>query len=139
MIRRPPRSTLSPYTTLFRSILSSRIDSLGPGEAKRLLQRDVARAGRVVAQLLPMSTLDARVPELIRDLDLVDIARDVVSDLAPRALADHKEIAFYGPGDQVLATGNPVALADALRNIIDNALRFTPRGQTVAVSLDRDG
>src|SRR5258708_21522521 len=68
MIRRPPRSTLSPYTTLFRSILSSRIDSLGPGEAKRLLQRDVARAGRVVAQLLSMSTLDARVPELIRDL-----------------------------------------------------------------------
>src|SRR2546430_9336191 len=28
MIRRPPRSTLFPYTTLFRSLLQSRVDSV---------------------------------------------------------------------------------------------------------------
>src|SRR5258708_13823497 len=28
MIRRPPRSTLFPYTTLFRSVLSARVDLL---------------------------------------------------------------------------------------------------------------
>src|SRR2546429_4599965 len=31
MIRRPPRSTLFPYTTLFRSALSDTIASLAPG------------------------------------------------------------------------------------------------------------
>src|SRR2546425_2639351 len=30
MIRRPPRSTLFPYTTLFRSLFSTRPPSLGP-------------------------------------------------------------------------------------------------------------
>src|SRR3990172_5386345 len=32
MIRRPPRSTLFPYTTLFRSAIESPVPSLGPGE-----------------------------------------------------------------------------------------------------------
>src|SRR5256885_11067409 len=31
MIRRPPRSTLFPYTTLFRSVLQARVDRLGDG------------------------------------------------------------------------------------------------------------
>src|SRR5258706_10213444 len=33
MIRRPPRSTLFPYTTLFRSLALHRIGSLGHGQA----------------------------------------------------------------------------------------------------------
>src|SRR2546429_7065874 len=59
MIRRPPRSTLFPYTTLFRSqlkshILAERLDK--PDEALKVLSRAVelhpdyvpARAGRPV-------------------------------------------------------------------------------------------
>src|SRR5438105_6269902 len=37
MLRRPPRSTLFPYTTLFRSHVSRKLAGLGPG--KRLGQR----------------------------------------------------------------------------------------------------
>src|SRR3712207_7564740 len=33
MIRRPPRSTLFPYTTLFRSVLDGDADALGGGHA----------------------------------------------------------------------------------------------------------
>src|SRR2546422_4068796 len=44
MIRRPPRSTLFPYTTLFRSLahVDRRIDGLRPGELD--LPRDRSRA-----------------------------------------------------------------------------------------------
>src|SRR5438445_8923886 len=38
MLRRPPRSTLFPYTTLFRSSLFQRIASLDDGELKRYQQ-----------------------------------------------------------------------------------------------------
>src|SRR3989442_6451735 len=34
MIRRPPRSTLFPYTTLFRSFVGYRCDALGHADAK---------------------------------------------------------------------------------------------------------
>src|SRR3712207_6157949 len=50
MIRRPPRSTLFPYTTLFRSVDRGRV---GPGLAQRLLeileQRVPAQLGRQLA------------------------------------------------------------------------------------------
>src|SRR3989449_11734936 len=45
MIRRPPRSTLFPYTTLFRSKVSGRVDSLYVREG------DMVRHGQVVATL----------------------------------------------------------------------------------------
>src|SRR5256885_12968062 len=36
MIRRPPRSTLFPYTTLFRSLLTGAVDTLGVLAARHL-------------------------------------------------------------------------------------------------------
>src|SRR5256885_13243815 len=41
MIRRPPRSTLFPYTTLFRSLLDSGYDVRQLGFGKPLLREDV--------------------------------------------------------------------------------------------------
>src|SRR3712207_351117 len=46
MIRRPPRSTLFPYTTLFRSIELGNFDPLNYEEAFRKLRKKVARKVR---------------------------------------------------------------------------------------------
>src|SRR3989449_2394518 len=46
MIRRPPRSTLFPYTTLFRSHGQGDDVAAGPGARGRLRQRDAAQSGR---------------------------------------------------------------------------------------------
>src|SRR2546425_13054937 len=45
MIRRPPRSTLFPYTTLFRSLLAE-----DPERRRAITQQAAARAGRLVAR-----------------------------------------------------------------------------------------
>src|SRR5689334_24716370 len=50
MIRRPPRSTLFPYTTLFRSILS--LEAARKGLSVSLMERLVARYGPVVTRRL---------------------------------------------------------------------------------------
>src|SRR5256885_12158957 len=64
MIRRPPRSTLFPYTTLFRSVVRSR----EPVQAQR--------RGRLVP-------LDAR----IRELACLPAARDLLGQRLPRRAA----------------------------------------------------
>src|SRR2546425_3488175 len=48
MIRRPPRSTLFPYTTLFRSLISKRIAELGDwrGETLSRMRKLIKEADR---------------------------------------------------------------------------------------------
>src|SRR2546422_6593215 len=87
MIRRPPRSTLFPYTTLFRSQLDHRL-------ADGLLQIAVARALEAPLERLDrLAGRDAHDLEQVRDARL---ALRVVADLALRVghrglelLADH--------------------------------------------------
>src|SRR3712207_8996608 len=48
MIRRPPRSTLFPYTTLFRSALPRALPARGPGPHPRRVGREPGGAARQV-------------------------------------------------------------------------------------------
>src|SRR5438552_19094334 len=50
MIRQPPRSTLFPYTTLFRSCISQGHGGLGQHRAGRIFHRTDNRAGNVLGR-----------------------------------------------------------------------------------------
>src|SRR2546429_4455630 len=62
MIRRPPRSTLFPYTTLFRSDGHTEQDHVRPGHRRRGVARDViddpAFAGEAKVGLAPAVACD---------------------------------------------------------------------------------
>src|SRR2546422_7823409 len=63
MIRRPPRSTLFPYTTLFRSLLLLDLASKIPGVTRE-------KPCPVASQLLSGSALDLAVRKATRSLQL---------------------------------------------------------------------
>src|SRR2546430_17539782 len=80
MIRRPPRSTLFPYTTLFRSV---RLLKEEPEKAAQVYLDDLKTLGREV----PLSVLDRALrrmrwePEITPTMDryLVDMAKDMLA------------------------------------------------------------
>ena len=57
MIRRPPRSTLFPYTTLFRS------SSIGPGATNMVTSAALAHVNRLPVLLLPGDYFASRAPD----------------------------------------------------------------------------
>src|SRR2546430_10226459 len=67
MIRRPPRSTLFPYTTLFRSEFESRVDSPDAGAATR----EGAAAGAVAVCGVAGSRSEEHTSELQSQSNLV--------------------------------------------------------------------
>src|SRR3712207_7700090 len=71
MIRRPPRSTLFPYTTLFRSVEQGWDAELGDGLVER-----------VVPDVVGLERLQARVE--------LEPAHPVLADQPPRAEQDRK-------------------------------------------------
>src|SRR5436853_5918726 len=79
MIRRPPRSTLFPYTTLFRSgAADGRVDLLGVELAALLKERAVAAA------LLPLDDPGAA----------LDVADDVTDRKSTRLNSSHLGISY---------------------------------------------
>jgi two-component system, OmpR family, sensor histidine kinase TctE len=102
------------------------------------------RAARLVNQLLAMARAEdpgqamRRVP-----VDMVVLVRTVLRDFVPRALERRIDLGYEGPeaGEVPVLQGEPVLLGELLRNLVDNALQYTPRGGSVTVRLlpDRFG
>ncbi len=120
------------------AILALELERL-EGETAARLRKDVAGMSRLVEQLLVLAQLDAqaaaRAP--VEDVALGTVAADVVSQFAPLALDEDKEIALEPgegePGEGAFVSGQPEAISAALRNLVENALRVTPPGGAVTV------
>lgn len=120
------------------AVLRARIDGQPPSPERETLQRDVDRMARLVEQLLAVARLEGRLVTLSDGVDLVAVARDTVARLFPLALSNGREIALTAPDRPVTVRGDTFALEDALRNLIDNALRHSPPGETVEVTVSAD-
>jgi signal transduction histidine kinase len=96
------------------------------------------RLGALSAQLLDLSRLDAGVPLRSEPIDLSEQARAVVGEFAVRARETGREITLDG-GHTVRATADPSAVAQVVRVLLDNALRFAPAGTPIEVTVRGDG
>jgi signal transduction histidine kinase len=88
-----------------------------------------------VEQLLRVARLDAVALDVSGTVDLGAVARDVVAYMAPLALANDRSIAAQGTERPILVRGNRHAIDDAIRNLVENALAYAPRGTEVIVDV----
>lgn len=73
------------------------------------------------------------------DIDADQVAGDMVEFYQPLAELRGTRLSYAGHGPQ-LARGDPLLLAQAVSNLIDNALKYTPPQGAIAVATDvRDG
>jgi two-component system, OmpR family, sensor histidine kinase QseC len=117
--------------------------ALGAGEDAT--QRDVAlhttlagcdRAAHLVDQLLTLARLEAQGAVPLQQVDVSAVAREVLADLAPAALAREQTLSLDAP-QSLPVQADAVLLAVLLRNVVDNALRYSPSGASVAVVAQR--
>ena len=116
----------------------------GPQEMRRTLQQialSSQRAAHMVNQLLSMARADDEAGVLrMEALDLVALTTDVVRDFVPKALDKRIDLGFEAPADggPAMMTGQPVLISELVRNLVDNALQYTPAGGTVTVRVGRE-
>lgn len=108
--------------------------------AQAELRAGIDRAQHLVEQLLQLSRLGPEAPALQRvPVDLAELARSTVSRFSPRA--DDLGIDLgAATGGAVMVSGDVQQLSALLDNLVENALRYTPRGGKVDVAaMSRDG
>src|SRR3712207_5950424 len=148
MIRRPPRSTLFPYTTLFRSIggharmLDEWALEKDPQRAKRsvgAIRREAGRMRDLVESLLALTRGDEGDSLQVGRHDLGAVAEEAAQ--AARDAADGKvSIEYVGPGREVQATFDRGRVLQVASILLDNAVKYTPQGGSVAVRVrEQDG
>ncbi|MEU4498499.1 HAMP domain-containing sensor histidine kinase [Streptomyces sp. NPDC023998] len=100
----------------------------------------VRTEGKRLAQVLD-DLLDLALAEhASAALHLTDIGELAAERIAAwRPLADEKGVRLTENGAAVTAWADPIALSSALDAVIDNALKFTPQGEEVTVSVASNG
>lgn len=104
------------------AIISSAIDGMGNDEATSAIRKDIARMNRLVEQLLHVARLDSKDIDMHSAVDLVQIARQVLEQLAPVAIVKGHSIGLVDGPDAVRVQGNAHAIEDAVRNLVENAI-----------------
>lgn len=121
------------------AILTAGLDDLPDSPQIEKLRGDAARMNRLVEQLLRVARLDAVPINVDATVDLRAVAAQTVTYLAPWVIARSRRVGFEAPDGPVRVRGNADAIADALRNLIENAVCHTPPGTEVTVALSADG
>lgn len=94
------------------------------------------RSAHLVHQLLTLARTETTARR--EPLDLAALARDVAREWTPRAVAAGVDLGFEGEEHRTVQ-GDALQLREAMANLIDNALRYTPRGSAVTLKVEADG
>jgi signal transduction histidine kinase len=99
------------------------------------LKSGIARAGRLVQQLLDLARLEPGVvAEATTPVDLAHVVREVIGSFAARADSLGVDLGVEAPA-AVSVTGSEPELRSLVANLVDNALRYAPAQSAVTVSL----
>ncbi|MBV8307751.1 MAG: hypothetical protein JO274_09760, partial [Gammaproteobacteria bacterium] len=102
--------------------------------AMRTLSSGIERAIHLVEQMLALARQQPRTDAPHVPVRIDELARETVTELVP--LADAGSIDLGVAATQPIAvSGDPEALGTLLRNLVDNAVRYTPPGGRVDVSV----
>ena len=95
------------------------------------------RATRLVQQMLTLSRLEAGAAPPLAPLDLSALVRREVAELAPAAIAKGQTVDLEAP-DQCMVCGDATLLSVLVRNLVDNAVRYSPEGARVKLAVAHD-
>ncbi|MEQ1684513.1 MAG: histidine kinase dimerization/phospho-acceptor domain-containing protein [Burkholderiaceae bacterium] len=126
---RTPLASLGLHASSLRGALTPAERS----EALARVEHEAARANAVLTHVLALARASrTELDETRQPLDLADLARGVAAEYGQPAWQSGHELSVDAP-EHCPARGHPVLLEMALRNLIDNALAYTPRGTAVQV------
>ncbi|GGH19290.1 hypothetical protein SAMN05444007_101207 [Cribrihabitans marinus] len=116
---------------------TDRPESERAAEAARA-QAEIDHLLRVFSRLTEISRAEAGLGrDLFEPVELEPLARDVLEFYEP--VAQEQGVALTLSGEDARLPGNKALLAQALSNLLENALRYAPDGSTIRVTLGRAG
>ena len=126
----------SPLTAL--SLQAELLEAAAMPEEARMrlaaLRGGIGRTRKLLDQLLALARAQSQTGEA-RPVRLVGVVRQALEDLMPLAEARHMDIGVVRQ-DDVVVRASEMDLTILVRNLVDNAIRYTPEGGRIDLSVD---
>ena len=135
---RSPLNSIRLWTSLLRE--QDSLDGPFVARATQHIERSVELQGRLVDDMLDVSRITSGILEIeLEPLELGEIVRNTVDELRPRAegLGIELRLDFIGDG-AVDCEADPQRIQQVVRNLVENALKFTPPDGRVDVAVAHD-
>ncbi|HEU5015422.1 MAG TPA: ATP-binding protein [Roseiflexaceae bacterium] len=134
----------TPLTSLLGNVQllqrrSKRDASLGERNVRVLnvIYNQTVRLNRMIEALLDISRLETGQLTIARQaLDINELVRRVAAEIEPSL--DQHTLEVHGPSEPIMITGDDLRLEQVLQNLIQNGIKYSPHGGTVAVSISQD-
>ncbi len=123
----------SPLTALKLQVqlLERAADEATRRDALAALSQGIGRATRLVEQLLTLARSEQGAPAVpMQSLDLAETVRRSLADAVALAAARDMGVEMIAP-DSPRVVGDAAELAVLVRNLVDNAIRYSPRGARI--------
>ncbi len=121
------------------AVLRIQIENLTDTSQRAKLLPSVDHMAHMIEQLLHLAEVETLSVAADDVADLRDVALSVVALLAPLAIDRHREIELQGAEKSIFVHGRRELLFRALRNLVENALRYAPERSAVIIRLAQDG
>jgi two-component system, OmpR family, phosphate regulon sensor histidine kinase PhoR len=121
---------------------SQLIPRIGPLDPKQLefVERIQAAAGHMqelVQNLLDLAKMDMGVELKMENVDLSSLATEIADEFQPQAEAKSQTLNLEKAWDEISVRGDSLQLRQALRNLVGNAIKYTPAGGSIDLSVEK--
>lgn len=101
------------------------------------LHQGIDRATRLVDQLLTLSRLDSLAQlDDVQQVAIADLLQSAVMEMYHPAQQSGIELRLHLNASHIVRTGQPLLLSLLVRNLLDNAVRYSPCGSQVDITLN---
>ena len=99
------------------------------------LAKSSEAATRLINQLLTLARAENQTPvaQVTEQIELSELAKSIVEDWIPASFMHGIDLGFEQTNEPLFIFGTPLMLRELLSNLIDNAIRYTPKGRSVTV------
>jgi signal transduction histidine kinase len=108
--------------------------------AAEVIVQEARRLTQLVDNVLLFSRAGRGLTPIAREVvDAAALTAQVIETFRPQAASRQAAIEWSAPAGSLLVHADPNALRQVLLNLLDNAAKYGPRGQTIRVRLTHDG
>lgn len=118
------------------AVLQLETSQLPPSPARERIKSDLSELGNLVNELLRFAQAEDVMVHEREEVDVASVARAVCEDAVGTAIARRQTIELDHAPTGCAVPGNATLIEIAIRNLVENALKYSPPGSAVSVRVD---